>query len=117
MAHDKTPLTSPGNAGPSSFRRLSGMSPGQLDPTQPARLLRTPDSKLSFAAFDPRVANAQDIPDMHKLSLNEELGKPKRVVIETRGTGESFWRLVPDAIKDDGVKDEGSWPRVVDLCG
>jgi hypothetical protein len=99
-------------------RKISGSVPGLLDPAQPERLLRMPDSRLSFAAFDPRAASGlQEIPDLRKLSLNEELYRPKRVVIETTPSGESFWRFVPKARREEGVLDEGKWPRVVEICG
>lgn len=106
-------------AGPSHAPRIiRGTEPGLLDPTQPSRLLRAPDSKLSFASFDPRTALAgEDIPDLHKLSIGEDLPPPKRIVIETTPKGTSFWRFVPKARLDGGVRDEGFWPRVVDICG
>ncbi|KAF7361885.1 RING-type domain-containing protein [Mycena venus] len=97
--------------------RISGTTPGVLDPTQPQRLLRRPSSSLSFATFDPRVASADHGWDMRSLSLNEELYRPKRVVIETTCSGESSWRFVPRARWEEGVVDEGPWPRVIDLCG
>ncbi|KAJ7901838.1 hypothetical protein B0H14DRAFT_3080101 [Mycena olivaceomarginata] len=96
---------------------ISGTTPGVLDSTQPLRLLRRPSSTLSFATFDPRVASADHGWDLRSLSLNEELYRPKRVVIETTCSGESSWRFVPKARCEDGVLNEGSWPRVIDLCG
>lgn len=60
---------------------ISGTTPGVLDSTQPLRLLRRPSSTLSFATFDPRVASADHGWDLRSLSLNEELYRPKRVVI------------------------------------
>ncbi|KAJ7346628.1 hypothetical protein DFH08DRAFT_700878 [Mycena albidolilacea] len=96
---------------------ISGTTPGVLDTTQPLRLLRRPSSTLSFASFDPRVASADHGWDLRSLSLNEELYRPKRVVIETTCSGESSWRFVPKARCEDGVLNEGSWPRVIDLCG
>jgi hypothetical protein len=97
---------------------ISGPIPGLLDPSQPSRLLRVPNSALSFATFDPKTATAEKaIPDLQKLSINEELYRPKRVVIETTPNGSSFWRFVPRANREDGVTDEGHWPRVVDICG
>ncbi|KAE9411507.1 hypothetical protein BT96DRAFT_968929 [Gymnopus androsaceus JB14] len=56
-------------------------------------------------------------PDARKLSLNDDLHNPRRVVIEASPNGESFWRFVPKAHRDDGVNDEGDWPRVIDICG
>ncbi|KAJ7170545.1 hypothetical protein C8R43DRAFT_874950 [Mycena crocata] len=97
--------------------RIAGTVPGVLDPQQPHRLLRRPSSSLSFASFDPRVASADHGLDMRCLSINEELYRPKRVVIETTCSGESFWRFVPNARRDEGVSDEGQWPRVIDICG
>ncbi|KAJ6625635.1 hypothetical protein B0H10DRAFT_1782845 [Mycena sp. CBHHK59/15] len=97
--------------------RISGTTPGALDPHQPHRLFRRPSSTLSFANFDPRVASADHGWDLRGLSLNEELYRPKRVVIETTCAGESSWRFVPKARRDDGVPDEGQWPRVIDICG
>lgn len=99
-------------------RIIRGTEPGLLDPTQPSRLLRAPDSTLSFASFDPRTALAgEDIPDLHKLSIREDLPPPKRIVIETTPKGRSFWRFVPKARLDGGARDEGFWPRVVEICG
>ncbi|KAF9230121.1 hypothetical protein BU15DRAFT_84023 [Melanogaster broomeanus] len=76
-----------------------GTQPGLLDPSQPTRLLRFPDSKLSFAAFDPRPRST------------ESLTPPKRIVIETTPKGASFWHFVPPARLDEGVQDEGVWPH------
>lgn len=110
-------MTSP-FAGPSSPRKLTGSTPGILDSTQRDRLLTFSKSTLSFASFNPRTATSSQLtPDARKLSLNEDLYNPKRVVIETSPTGESFWRFVPKARIDEGVVDEGDWPRVIDICG
>jgi len=97
---------------------ISGATPGMLDPTQIERLHRIPNSRLSFAAFNPLTASApQEVPDLPKRSLNEELYRPKRVVVETAPTGECYWRFVPSARRDDDVPDEGQWPRVVEISG
>ncbi|KAG0706138.1 hypothetical protein DFH29DRAFT_205702 [Suillus ampliporus] len=99
-------------------RIIRGTEPGLLDPTQPSRLLRFPDSRLSFASFDPRTALAgEDVPDLRKLSIDEDLPPPKRIVIETTSKGTSFWRFVPKARLDEGARDEGFWPRVIEICG
>ncbi|KAG1867356.1 hypothetical protein F4604DRAFT_1776989 [Suillus subluteus] len=99
-------------AGPSHApRTIRGTQPGLLDPTQPSRLLRAPDSRLSFASFDPRTALAgEDIPDLRKLSIGD--GSSTSQTYRT-----SFWRFVPKARLDGGVRDEGFWPRVVEICG
>ncbi|KAJ3820088.1 hypothetical protein F5880DRAFT_1488628 [Lentinula raphanica] len=105
-------------AGPSSPPKLTGSTPGVLDSTQPDRLLTFSNSTLSFASFNPRTATSSHLTsDARKLSLNEGSYNPKRVVIETSPTGEKFWRFVPKARLDEGVVDEGDWPRVVDICG
>ncbi|KAF9244937.1 hypothetical protein BU15DRAFT_71296 [Melanogaster broomeanus] len=100
----------------SELRTLRGTQPGLLDPSQPSRLLRFPDSKLSFASFDPKTALVEE-PDTRKRNSTESLTPPKRIVIETTPKGASFWRFVPRARLDEGVQDEGVWPRVVDICG
>ncbi len=101
----------------STIPRISGTQPGVLDPTQPSRLLRLHGAKLSFATFDPLTAYAQDAPDFTKLNLNTDFYRPKRVVIETAPSGDCTWRFVPSAKREDGVVDEGLWPRIIDLCG
>lgn len=92
---------------------ISGTDAGALDTTQPARLLSTPGSKLSFATFHPRTASQNP----RKLSRGDELCSNKRIVIEILPSGESFWRWVPRAKGTEAGGDEGEWPRVVDICG
>jgi hypothetical protein len=117
MAQPEGMLSPPGPS-TAQMRRISGSTPGMLDPTQVERLHRIPNSKLSFAAFNPLTASApQEVPDLRKLSLNQELYRPKRVVVEIALTGECCWRFVPSARRDDDVPDEGLWPRVVEICG
>lgn len=97
--------------------QLRGSKPGQLDDTQPSRLLRDSASKLCFASFDPFTARQDDGAEkLRNLSLNEKLYRPKRVVIEMTSSG-SFWRFVPRMVKDDGLQSEEHWPRLVDICG
>lgn len=102
--------------GLSGVRKLSGSQPGLVDPTQPSRLLRLHGAKLSFAAFDPLTACSQVHPDTMKPS-NAQFYRPKRVVIEIAPSGECTWRFVPSAKRENGVADEGAWPRIVNLCG
>lgn len=99
--------------------KIRGPTPGQLDGTQASRLLRQPDSTLSFADFDLNAASSQEVvPDLRsKRFLQDELYRSKRIVVETASSGASFWRFVPDAQKEDGVPDEGQWPRAVIICG
>jgi len=101
-------------AGPSI--RLDGAEPGILDKTQRSRLLRRQTSTLSFASFDPYVATPRD-PDISQLSLDEDKCRPKRIVIENVPGHGSFWRWVPSARKQEGVDDEGNFPRLIELCG
>ncbi|KAK7472563.1 hypothetical protein VKT23_000678 [Stygiomarasmius scandens] len=105
------------HAGPSSPRKLFGPIPGILDPSQPQRLLRFPSSRLVFASFHPLTATSGQDVDLRKLSLRDELYNAKRVVIEITPTGENYWRFVPKARMDEGVLDEGQWPRLIQLCG
>ncbi|KAI9463658.1 hypothetical protein BJY52DRAFT_1202938 [Lactarius psammicola] len=93
-------------------RSLSGPHPGQLDKTQPLRVLRHPDARLSFASFHPQTASNVPPYNPHEGSSN-----PKRIVIETHPGGFSHWRFVPRARLAEGVSDEGSWPRLVDVLG
>lgn len=107
-------------AEPPYLRLITGTTTGLLDPTQPRRLHQVPGSRLSFASFDPLTASSRDdITRFGNSSLNNELYRPKRVVIETPPDRDStsFWRFVPRARREWGVEDEGTWPRVIDICG
>jgi hypothetical protein len=99
-----------------NLRVLRGTQPGLLDPSQLSRLLRSPDSKLSFASFDPKTALPEE-PSVQRLNDSGNLAPPKRIVIETTSKGASFWRFVPRARLEEGAQDEGLWPRVLDICG
>ncbi|GLB37062.1 putative zinc finger, C3HC4 type (RING finger) [Lyophyllum shimeji] len=102
---------------PQSPPKLSGTVPGVLDHTQRDRLCRG-GSILSFASFDPHTASPHiKSPALDDRSLNEKLYRPKRVVIEITPSGVSTWRFVPSARREEGVPDEGTWPRVVNVCG
>ncbi|KAI0329404.1 hypothetical protein GY45DRAFT_1279844 [Cubamyces sp. BRFM 1775] len=103
---------------PTGPRQIQGTKPGVLDSTQPARLLRTPGSTLSFAAFDPLTASGGGGSHARK-RYDPEPARPKRIVIETPpcGRGQSRWRFVPRARRAPGVEDEGVWPRRVMICG
>ena len=95
-----------------SLRSLIGPHPGQHDQTQPSRVLRHPDARLLFASFHPLTAsNAQPY------HAHDGTPKPKRIVIEIHPSGFSHWRFVPRARLEEGVVDEGSWPRLVDFLG
>ena len=103
-------------AGPSVVH-LEGPVPGILDKSQRSRLLRHPNSTLSFAAFDPYLATSRDPSDLSNLSLDDDRCRPRRIVIETVPGRGSFWRWVPSARKQEGVDDEGIFPRLIDICG
>ncbi|KAF7315748.1 RING-type domain-containing protein [Mycena indigotica] len=92
-----------------SITALRALFPLKTLLEQRNRLLRRPSSTLSFASFDPRVASADNGLGMRTLSLSEELYRPKRVVI---GKLVVSWAHI-----EDGVDDEGSFPRMVDICG
>lgn len=93
--------------------------PSQLDPTQSSRILRDPHSCLSFASFDPLTANpaARDIGGVGDDKDRGGRVPPKRIVVEVFSNGAATWRFVPKAKYDEGVLDEGSWPRLVEVCG
>ncbi|GJE92239.1 hypothetical protein PsYK624_083920 [Phanerochaete sordida] len=102
-------------AGPSQpHLSVVGLPIGALDPTQPARLLSSSGSKLSFATFHPLTAT-KALQKEH--SRSDELSSKRRVVLETLSTGESFWRWVPRAKGVEAGGDEGEWPRVINICG
>ena len=83
------------------------------------RIARHPDSMIRFAEYDPATATGDPTGAyaFRNLSLNEELCRPKRVVIEFMPNGGCTWRYVPNALWEDNVENEGTWPRVVDVCG
>ena len=101
------------SAGPSQILKISGSVVGILDPTQATRLLSSPGSRLAFATFHPEAASVAS----RKLSTQDELCSQKRGVIETLPSGENFWRWVPRAKGVDSLGGEGSWPRVINICG
>ena len=106
--------------GPQSVRHLSGSCPGVLDPTQPSRILQTQASVLSFASYEPRTATSEQFLDFSNLSLEADLPercRPKRIVIETIPDKGNFWRFVPNAIKEEYVEEEGTFPRLIKICG
>ncbi|KAI0706794.1 hypothetical protein C8T65DRAFT_651450 [Cerioporus squamosus] len=110
----------PGSSRQPGPRLLQGCRPGLLDPTQPARILRYPNSTLSFAAFDPLVASGNAQP--RKRTSDADSARPKRIVIETTPGNRvpSKWRFVPRARRapgTPGLDDEGVWPRLVIVCG
>ena len=95
------------------FRCLLGSTPGQLDPTQPSRVLHGDGWSLSFATLDP-ARIGEDAP------ASTEADGRRRIVIEEPpfGAGTPRYRLLPDAELEVGVESEGpSWPRTVDICG
>jgi len=103
-------------AGP-SVGDLTGSEPGVLDESQRSRVLRTINSTLSFASFDPYVATPREASDLSRISIEEERCRPKRIVIETIPGHGSFWRWVPSARKQQGVNDDGEFPRLIEVCG
>ena len=108
---------------------LSGTIPGVLDPSQSSRLLRTPSTLLFFAAFDPLTARGNGFPNFASLHIDPKASKRthpepmtssngKRIVIETDPeNGVCSWRFVPRAKTEGVFLDEGSFPRLVKLCG
>jgi len=40
-----------------------------------------------------------------------------KMVVYLNNKGKHIYDFVPGAQLDEGVKDEGKWPRLVDFCG
>ncbi|KAH7917080.1 hypothetical protein BV22DRAFT_1135718 [Leucogyrophana mollusca] len=91
---------------------ISGSTPGVLDPCQPHRVLRHPEATLSFVAFDPLTASGASQGGFTRMDYPQQ-----HVVIESLPNGEQTWKFVPYASRDIMVADEGSWPRVINICG
>ena len=102
---------------PPEIIELSGTEPGVLDPTQRNRILRSPESQLLFASFDPYIAIPQEVVDLANLSLQDDSCRPKRIVIEIVPGRGTFWRWIPSARKQADVENEGEFPRIVLICG
>ncbi len=97
-------------------RVLLGSTPGLLDPPQRDRILRHPSSVLSFATFDPLTATG--CVDVSNGGPTEPFHSAfRQIVIETIPGGVPHWRAVPQANYAPGVVDEGTWPRLVSVCG
>lgn len=101
---------------PPQVPALEGNVPGQLDPSQVSRLLRQSNSTLSFAWFDPTTAAPFTVSRLGSLSLDDGC-RVQRIVIETRPGIGSSWRWVPRARLRSHLQDEGTFPRVVQICG
>ncbi|KAG6837723.1 hypothetical protein H0H93_003525 [Arthromyces matolae] len=112
----RTTMNFNSDANSSTLPRL--LTPGVFDRGQNDRIRRYPDSKLSFASFDPHTATSEIVlPDIEQLSLKAELNRSQRVVVETLPSGVSTWRFVPRAQRAEGIPDEGTWPRMVEISG
>lgn len=99
---------------------LDGAEPGRLDPTQKNRLLSNPNSKLSFAVYDPFAATGHELSSIAEATDDSiRTAHPKRIVIETLpGDGtDGHWRFIPAARRAPGVPSEGTWPRMVIMSG
>ncbi|OCB88717.1 hypothetical protein A7U60_g4098 [Sanghuangporus baumii] len=83
--------------------------------------LRHPAASICFAAYDAGTATGVRAENnafgFQKLSLNQELYRQKRIVLEYKENEMSTWRFVPNARWEQGVDGEGEWPRVVEFCG
>ncbi len=90
------------------------MASSLLDPTQPTRLLNVAGSTWVFASFDPYIASPSA--RFRNPALKEQ-SEPRRIVVEQRPDGPCYWRFIPKANLEPGVEDEGTFPRMVDVCG
>lgn len=79
-----------------------GAVPGILDPSQKGRILSSLNSEFYLSA--PSTASS--------------LHAATRLAVEVNPlTRQSRWTHVPPARRDEGIQNEGMWPREVDLCG
>lgn len=82
------------------------------------KVARQPGAVVSIASFDASTATGDgNVFAFRKLSLSDDTDTPKRIVIETSPAGSCTWRFIPPALREEGVVDEGSWPREVSFCG
>lgn len=81
-----------------------------------SKFCKIPGSRLIFASYNQSTASG-DLHAFRNLSLQEEDAPSKRIVIEIPPDGVSTWRFIPRANWEDGVMDEGTWPRRVNICG
>ncbi|KAH8828471.1 hypothetical protein DL96DRAFT_1709755 [Flagelloscypha sp. PMI_526] len=102
-------------ASSSSIQSLLGCVPGQLDSTQPSRILRHKDSILRFASFDAQTAHPTDSIRLQAQSASS-FSRPRRIVIEEFPSGDATWRWVPNARLESGAE-EGHFPRPVEISG
>ena len=93
---------------------LSGCTIGILDHTQPQRILNSPNSRLDFATYHPLAGSAACTAATTECQPPSHSG---RIVIETLPDGNCVWRPVPLAVGASTISDEGSWPRLIDICG
>ena len=91
---------------------LTGSSVGVLDHTQSSRILNSPTSSLSFATFHPYAGSAASSTACCLLPSCSG-----RIIVETLSDGSSVWRPIPLAVGASSLSDEGSWPRLINICG
>ncbi|TFK52920.1 hypothetical protein OE88DRAFT_1643656 [Heliocybe sulcata] len=63
-----------------------------------AHLHTVPGSQVTFAWAHPHVNTT---------------ASPRRIVVETLLGGIQYWKYVPDARREEGVCEEGPWPRMI----
>ena len=91
---------------------LAGSAIGVLDQTQSSRILNSKTSRLSFATFHPCAGSAAGSAACCLLPSYSD-----RIIVETLSDGSSVWRPIPLAVGASSLSDEGSWPRLINLCG
>lgn len=103
-----------------SIKSIAGSTPGVFDSSQTSRVVQIAGSTLTFATFDQslRSGNFKDQSENLIDDLNvERICRSRRIVVETSQDGISTWRFVPYAILENGVNDDGLWPRIINICG
>ena len=88
---------------------IDGCIPGRMDPEQPRRILRHPDSKIFFIPYDPLTALAHDNPTIEEVSS-------QCIMVEMQPNGTTTWKFVPNTGQALSVKDKGAWPQVIKIC-
>jgi hypothetical protein len=79
------------------------------------KLCKFPGSRLIFANYDP--GSDVHVSAFDRLSLQERANRSTRIAVEIPPNGACIWRFVPRANWEEGVRDEGIWPRQVNVCG
>lgn len=88
--------------------------PLMVDSLQRRRILQDPASEFYLSTFHPGMLSH----DLNPRNFEAQISYPKRILVEVNPeTRMSTWTYVPPAHVENGVVHEGTWPRLIDLCG